>query len=303
MHTSDKKWSALIIALVIMTLLTMMSTVFFEKIFRFSQRSEWIENSNIAYYKSLGIIEEALYTGWVDKYTPWNMKNNNYGSTTTSGAVIKVSTGWLDIPLSGKWNSPYDKSYNIISIGQPIQIVVPQGLDWDNINFEFRVPVISGNTNTGVLGWALNSTGYILWTLASSGVSLFASGESQIFVWAKLNTPNIKISGYQGTTNSGSAITFKSFYDLPPYLWNLSAWENCTGFKCTLKLSLIRSIPTTDGRSISFLEYKITNFSTNIPSQYMDIHAEGYAYWFLRSRDIQFPQITTNTALDFAVLQ
>ena len=54
---------------------------------------------------------------------------------------------------------------------------------------------------------------------------------------------------------------------------------------------------------MSFLEYKISNLGTVIPSQYMTIHAEGYAYGFLRSRDIQFPQITTNTALDFAVLQ
>jgi hypothetical protein len=35
----------------------------------------------------------------------------------------------------------------------------------------------------------------------------------------------------------------------------------------------------------------------------MNLHAEGYSYGFLRARDLKFPQITTNTALDFAVLQ
>jgi hypothetical protein len=35
----------------------------------------------------------------------------------------------------------------------------------------------------------------------------------------------------------------------------------------------------------------------------MNLSAEGYAYGFLRKRELQFPQITTNTALDFAVLQ
>lgn len=283
-----------------MTLLTTMSTVFFEKIYRFSQRSEWIENSNIAYYKSLGIIEEALYTGWVDKYTPWNMKNNTYGSTTSSGATIEVNTGWLVMPISGKGNSPYNKDYNIISIGQPIQIVIPQGLDWSTINFEFRVPIISGNTNTGVAIWATNS-GYILWTLASSGVSLFASGEINIFKWIDLNIPNVRIDALNGTTNSGSASRFDNFYESTPYLG--ADGIVCTGYKCTLKLSLIRNIPTTDGRSMSFLEYRISWFWVNIPSQYMDIHAKGYAFWFLRSREVQFPQITTNTALDFAVLQ
>jgi hypothetical protein len=39
----------------------MMSTVFLEKLSRFSKRSEGVENSNVAYYKALGIIEEALY--------------------------------------------------------------------------------------------------------------------------------------------------------------------------------------------------------------------------------------------------
>lgn len=60
---SEKKGSAILIALVVLTLLVMMSTVFFEKLFRFSQASEGIENSNVAYYTALGTIEEALYTG------------------------------------------------------------------------------------------------------------------------------------------------------------------------------------------------------------------------------------------------
>jgi type II secretory pathway component PulK len=62
-HSFNHKGSALIVALVIMTLLTMMSTVFYEKVYRFSQRSEGIENSNVAYYKAIGTIEQALYTG------------------------------------------------------------------------------------------------------------------------------------------------------------------------------------------------------------------------------------------------
>jgi type II secretory pathway component PulK len=63
LHSLDTRGSALIIALVILTLLTMMSTVFFEKVFNFSKRSEGIENSNVAYYKALGIIEDSLFTG------------------------------------------------------------------------------------------------------------------------------------------------------------------------------------------------------------------------------------------------
>ena len=305
MTLHDTKGSALIIALVVMTLLTMMSTVFFERIYSFSQRSEGIENSNVAYYKALGIIEDALYTGSVNKYTPWNIASNTYGSTISSGSKIIVSTWGTTIPIPWKWNSPYNKDYNLISIWSPVQIVIPEWIGWGSspVLFEFRVPIIWWNTSTGVLASG-TSSGYILWTLASSGVSLFASGETNIFEGYKINSvvpAYQRIDGFNGTTNSWSASTFNTFYTTSQYLG--VGGSTCAGFKCTLKLSLIRTIPTTDGRNISFLEYKISGLNTAIPAQYMDIHAEGYAYGFLRSRDIQFPQITTNTALDFAVLQ
>lgn len=55
MHSnfSHHKGSALLVALIVLTLLTVMSTVFFEKLYRFAQASNGIENSNAAYYKAL----------------------------------------------------------------------------------------------------------------------------------------------------------------------------------------------------------------------------------------------------------
>ena len=282
----------------------MMSTVFYEKVYRFSQRSEGIENSNVAYYKAIGTIEQALYTGWVNKYTPWNIKNNNQWSFSISWSSITAFTGWVNIPMNGKWNSPYDSNYNIISIADPVQIVIPDNItsgQWNGITFKFRIPQITPTSSTWVIS-AWTSSGYILWTLASSGATLFASGETNIFDGNDISSisPTLSINLFDGITNSGSPRTFWNFYNNE--LWANGA--NCAWFKCTLKLSLIRQVPTTDAwRKLSFIEYKIENFPNSIPSQYMDIHAEWYAYGFLRSRDIKFPQITTNTALDFAVLQ
>jgi hypothetical protein len=54
------------------------------------------------------------------------------------------------IPLTGKGNSPYDADYNIISLGEPVQIVIPEGITWNNVLFEFRVPIVGSNTATGV---------------------------------------------------------------------------------------------------------------------------------------------------------
>lgn len=289
----------MIIALVILILLTIMSTVFIEKLFRFSQASNGIENSNIAYYNALWIIEETLYGPWVNKYTPWNVSSASIKNAYT-GKTMTVYTGSQTVPALWRWNSPYDSNYNIIGIWNPVQLVIPNGIDWSQVFFEFRVPKTeSGMTSTWVdiPGWRIQGwTGVILWTLASSWwLSLFASGETNIVKAQDINsTPLWQINVKNGTSNTGTAFPFWSFYGLG---------SMCTGYACTLKLSMIRSVPIINWPTLSFLEYKISGFPSAIPSQYMTLHAEWYSQWFLRTKEIQFPQITTNTALDFAVLQ
>lgn len=299
----SQKGSALIISLIVLTLITVMSTVFFEKILRFSQASEGIENSNIAYYKALWSIENSLYGVNVNKYTPWNIVGGHTGWTyANSWSDLTVTTGSSIVPAPGKWNSPYDSNYNIIGIGEPVQLVIPQGIEWNSVAFRFRIPQINPTSSTGIAVWAGAWSGYILWTFASSGASLFASGETNIFEGDVLNNTSRYIATEYWVSNSGSSLQFRDFYTDAGFLW--PAGTKCTNYQCTLKLSLIRTVPTTDtGRSVSFLEYKIDFNGVQIPSQYMNLSAEWYAYGFLRRRDFQFPQITTNTALDFAVLQ
>lgn len=65
---------------------------------------------------------------------------------------------------------------------------------------------------------------------------------------------------------------------------------------------MIRNIQTSDGRSLPFLEYRI-HFDSAVPSQYMTLDATAWAHGFQRTYTVRIPQITTNTALDFAVLQ
>lgn len=77
MHLHTNRGSALLISLIVLTLITVMSTVFFEKLFQFSTASNGIENSNVAYYKALGSIEEAIGTGAVTKNTPWKVEGQN----------------------------------------------------------------------------------------------------------------------------------------------------------------------------------------------------------------------------------
>ncbi len=301
---ASRKGSALLISLIVLTLVTVMSTVFFEKLFRLSQASEGIENSNIAYYKALWIIETAMNATTVDKFSPWNIqRSSTWGNYYTSWANLEVTTGSSIVPAPWKGNSPYDPDYNIISIGEPVQLVIPNGLNnWGTVFFQFRIPQISATSSTGVAPSWTNSW-YILWTFASSGASLFASGEANVFLWSELNNTNQTLATRNGRSNSGSSATLWDFYFAGWFLWNDGAY--CVNYQCTLKLSLLRPVPTTNSnRTMNFLEYKITFPATaQIPSQYMNLRAEWYTYGFLRQRTFQFPQITTNTALDFAVLQ
>jgi hypothetical protein len=94
--------------------------------------------------------------------------------------------------------------------------------------------------------------------------------------------------------------------DFETFYGNINGIQ-CINYKCTLKLSMIRDALTSDGSSgkpVSFIEYQIV-FGTNpdIPQEFMKIQATGYANGFLRTRTLELPQITTNNALDFAVLQ
>jgi hypothetical protein len=292
--------SAILIALIVLTLLTIVTTVFLEKIFHFSDTSEGIESSNIAYYTAVWLIEEQLMDPNVTKYTPWNVRStgslsNSYGS----GKQLLVDSWSSLIPRPGKGNSTLSADYNIISLGDPLQLVIPAGINWNNVTFEFRVPPIAWQ-GTGV-ALSMNNSWVILWTFGYTGASLFASGETQIFQWIDLNTVTNKFSSFSGITNSGSSVSIGDFYTNMSYLgFN---WSNCTGFACTLKLSLIRPILLADGRSLPFLEYRINFWWVTVPTQFMTINSTAYAYKFLRTRTVMIPQITTNTALDFAVLQ
>lgn len=291
--------------MIILILVTIVTTVFLERIWSSSQTVQGIESSNAAYYQSVGIIEEQLMEPGVSKRSPWAIqnKNDNYSYTWRH---LEAQTGSAIMPIPGYGNSPYDDDYNIISLGEPLQIVIPNWLTWSNVFFEFRIPQIAESW-TGIDN-AMDGSGIILWTIGYSGATLYASGETQIFKWIYVNTSTNQFSSFSWTTNTGSSLSIDAFYTQADYLG--TAGSKCTGYNCTLKLSMIRPVKTSwtyprwvaDGRSLPFLEYKIT-FNIPVPSQFMTLEATAYSYGFQRTKTVRIPQITTNTALDFAVLQ
>lgn len=234
----------------------------------------------------------------VSKKTPWAVMNRSQTNTLT-GKILKVLTGSTIMPATGYGNSPYNDDYNLISLGQPVQIVIPNWITWTNVSFEFRVPQI-WTSSTGVS--TPTGSWIILWTMWYTWASLYASGESNIFIADNINKYNTGyLSSRAWTTNSGSSLQFTDFYTDASFLGPTGS--KCNNYACTLKLSMINSILTADNVTLPFLEYRINFWSVVVPSQYTILDATAYSYGFQRSRVIRIPQVTTNTALDFAVLQ
>lgn len=100
---SSRRGSAILIALIVLSLLTIVTTVFLEKIWGFSKSSNGIEASNRAYYFAQGVIEQQLMDSNVNKYRPWNIEGVNTTITQYgTGARLTVYTGSSSVPASGR---------------------------------------------------------------------------------------------------------------------------------------------------------------------------------------------------------
>lgn len=300
--------SALLVSLVITVLVTIMAVLFLEKILFLFRATGGMEQSAMAYVLATSQIEEQLMGDAVTKKSPWNIEEAEKGNFNfnDTGSYLTASTGGSIIPLPLKWSSPFDESWNIISLGEPVQIVIPQWIDWSKVNFHFRVPSWLGYTDT----WShtsASSSGIILWTFWSSSKTLYASGETNLFRGSDISDAWKTIISLwdgitKGFTHEWTGTGFSDFYKGDdPYV----PGKFCENYNCTLKLSMIRPFLTQWGYIFPMLEYKINFSDTNpsIPSQLMHIESTGYVRWYLRSRQVRIPQITTSTAIDFTVLQ
>ena len=298
--THSHRGSALIIALIIVVLLSILTVTFLEKILNIAKSSGNINSSAQSYSLATSIIEEQLMNSAMTKSAPWGIPERTETSTLT-GRSLTAATGWTMMPVPWKWNSEFDLGWNIISMGEPVQIVIPESITtWSNVHFYFRVPYIPGSTtNTGVAP-AITASGVILWTFWYSGASLYASGETNIFRWSEIDGGQRHINllwagNTYWITNTWVSMLFSDFYT--------AIKNNCTWYQCTLKLSMIRPFLTAGWQSFPFLEYKIDFVDKTVPSQYMVIDSSAYIQGYLRSRKVHIQQITTSTAADFAVLQ
>jgi hypothetical protein len=89
--------------------------------------------------------------------------------------VYQVTAKGMTLPRHGEGNSEYDKDWSMLAPGNPIQLVLPTGVDWSASVFKFRVPDM--NNDGSWSDQTLYGTGLMInWTLLTSDKTLQASG-------------------------------------------------------------------------------------------------------------------------------
>ncbi len=279
---------------------------------RLGVNSKSIEQSVQSYYLATGTIESTLQNAGTNlKKSPWKI---TWKTKTTprwySGSYLDIKSLDKQIPSAWFGNSPFDNNYNLISMDKPVQVVIPNGINWDEVKIEIRLPKTIKGTN-GVMKSpsiksGISSTDVILWTIGNTKKVLYAKWTGVIKI-GDINKPAFSLGSKMWIFYKQASWkvvpfekTLKEFYISSDGLE--TSWRQCANYTCTLKLSMLRPVETVNNGPFPFLEYKI-NLRQIIPNQYMVIDSTGYVGDYQRSRRIFIPQITTNTALDFAVLQ
>lgn len=289
----NKKWFAIMIAMVLVLLITLVVYVILSFIMPFARNIKWIENTTIAYYNWYKWIEYWL----LHIKNRWNnLTTESWRTNISNGSWYKFNTfsSGSIIPQPWYWNSEFNKDYNIISLNEPIQLEIWNNMvsDWWNVNFYFKLPV------SWTLSW--NTIPIINWMLSAQNDTLIAS-------WSYITVNDIK--SYDCTSSCSIKLTdnnFKNWVTLD-WIWqefkdfySSSCWTNSW---CTLKMSVVNDLILTNWNQIPYLEYKIDFDSYNVPDRYSRITSYWLSKWFQRKLEVKIPQTTVNSAFDFTVFQ
>ena len=288
----NKKAISLIIAMWLALIMSLLALYILEYMIPFWKNTKNIEQSVVAYYQADSWIEEALFTN----------SNNTLDPILVKDYWIEITKKWTQLPPIGQWNSEYDLDYNIIKVGQPIQIEIWEWqINLNNFKIHFRVPDLDrdwNNDNQKLLGWALE---IINWQLSSNNDVLNAD-------WNQITADDIPFDNTiwdKAWINlSDSWATISEFYSW----WTNSNWvvSQCwsTGSGCILKMSVINKLETTDNVNVPYLEWKIETWTSNkIPLRYKIVNTTWKSYDFQKELRVRVPQQTLNEAFDFALFQ
>lgn len=303
--TKKHAWTALLIGLFVTLFLSIFVTSFLEKALRIGQSVKSVEQSTQAYYQATSIIETQLNNNNELRKKPWTTTGSTVFSGFT-GSILTVTSSGSSIPLVWKWNSSYDSNWNIISMDRPVQLVLNQEafkkIKDDNVNVYFRVPRIENSSDQTSV-----DPGYSSWIIYFSiwnASNIFYLWDGNLInkdtIWSVSKSDSVRFQSLTWVVYK-NWIKQNDDYLASFNITNDPCW-NSDNYLCTFKISMINPVKTNNWNIIPFLEYKIENI-WNIPLQFMELDSKWFAGKLIRQRKVDIPQITTNTALDFAVLQ
>lgn len=297
MKKQTKWWFALIIALLLSILFSLMGLYLISYIIPYSRSTKDIENATKSQYRALEGIERAVYAISENSlgYSSGNTLNPNKREIiryTIVGSGSTIPRPWAGNGLDADWNK--------ISQAEPIQILI-----WNNrlennwITLKARIPSFWWEENI----WTSSSwaTKLFSWQISSSKDStspIYASGwiltvndlTSLSWNWIDLSLREWEVF----TQTSSEKKIFSNYY-------NQNCWVNK---ECVLRIAQINALINNNNNTqeIPYLEYQISA-NASLPYQVSDIDTFGYSYGFSRRYRARVPQATTSAAFDFTVFQ
>ncbi len=309
---NNKKWFALVIAMWIVIVISLIAYNILEYIIPFWREVKSIENSSKSYYLANSWIEEWLY--YISTRTDLNERVENsrlYSWNITH--KYNTFSSWTYLPPTWEWNSMYDINWNTISQWNPIQLSVWNWYIQTLADFKiaFKIPDLDkfsnvNSTNTAeTLTWDITTpyTPFVNWQISSLNNTLNASW------WIITNNDILK---------SNDSITFKSIEDLLWYDLNWNDWISIRTFYwtdcnwvnswCTLKFSIVNKLELNSNNVwVPYLEWMLdvddTVWSNNLPLRYTKIDSAWKSIWYKKELEIKVPTKTVNQAFDFTVFQ
>jgi hypothetical protein len=300
-NNNNNKWFALIVAMFLMVITSLLALYLLEYIIPFARNTKWMENWTKAYYEANKWIEDVLYS--MKKKDAYFETWITAPSTSTWYYYTLSSTGET-IPIEWDWTSEFGSGYNKISISNPVQLLIKWTITnatWNNVKFYFKVPHFDDTTSTAIVftWWSATTTPIINWQLSWSGETLNSSWSQIMYShicksdWC---TSWIDFSSKDWYTLSWTIEDFATFYN--------DSNNNCSISWCILKLSVVNELLTNDSRKIPYLEYKIVFPAwTNVANYYSIIRTSWKSTWYRKDLKLYIPQQTTIEAFDFTVFQ
>lgn len=325
-----KKWSAMLIAILVIVFITSLMIYFMEKIVPISKNIKWVENSTAAYYEAQSWVEEALL--YMSRDNPVAETWATFNLSKPIWYSISMSASWTLTPQDWYWNSEYDSNFNRIWPWEPIQIPIRDNIlsSW-NIHILLRAPNLDWTCSTSdyttimwwtwmIINWILTwswNTLYSSWWITANMIndvkkSNLNSNECDKQFWIDFYLTNpwtlpnnwILIDNWNDLNWSGWILI--DFYNSSgPFVWKWlwTNWSVCSWYKCSIKFSIVTPLKNNNTwQSIPYLEYKAWIWNST-PLQYAIIETDWFSRWFKRHTKKEVRQLTTNEALDFTVFQ